>query len=445
MLGTPVEFVVSLVLFVILLAGLLLNVRKGPYAPLAVFFAYMIVGFSIRRLVLANTEIERGSFWEIVSPYVSSDMLVTQLDLIFCILTASLAYLLIRVSTKRQLLPKLQILVVRPDRIDVSVAAIIWGLCVAGYLGSLVLVCGGIGAAVDMLQRRAVVFGSEVFFIRLLLVLLSMASALLVFKLARSNMNLFSLRAVIIQAIALITIAILFASGGRGATLSQLLVYAFLWFSGGSKTREFASIACLFLVSAFVVVVGMAVRNAAQKELVVTEAFSESLADSGRIYSHAFPLIDLFSTARYFAHQTGFDYGKQFVFYTTRFIPRSIFPGKPQIIGMQIREYFSGHTQSGAPPTFYGEFYIAFGHVGMFVGGVILAFGWYFLDGVFEKASSDSGYAVLYAVLMNYGIFSSFRAGMEMSLFLTMYALAALVLIKLVNSFLLSSNVAREA
>jgi len=182
------------------------------------------------------------------------------------------------------------------------------------------------------------------------------------------------------------------------------------------------------------IVVGLGVRESAQKDIPFGEAVGNSSKQLTEVITGTFPIIDLFTSAKYFADQVGHDNGQQFVNYLTRVIPRSIWPEKPLILGLQIRKYYSGHTLSGVPPTIFGEFYIAFGEIGLILCAVVLAGILRFLSSLHGAVKLNDGLSLIYITFLVQLIFSTFRAGLEISIFTIAYYISGIIFIKFFSS-----------
>jgi oligosaccharide repeat unit polymerase len=201
----------------------------------------------------------------------------------------------------------------------------------------------------------------------------------------------------------------------------------------GLDRGDFGMLSILFLggIGTLVVVGGMAMRRSAQFGINLSEAIVESVSTGGHTLSGAFPITDLYLSARNFADSIGHDYGMQFLLYFVRFIPRSIWEDKPFNLGYTIHEFYSGETLAGAIPTIFGEFYIAWGFIGIIICGMFLGWMLSFLDRAYRHARQDSKFALIYVMLATGLVFDGLRAGLEMALFMILYILMTLTCFKL--------------
>jgi len=119
--------------------------------------------------------------------------------------------------------------------------------------------------------------------------------------------------------------------------------------------------------------------------------------------------------AKKYVDSKGYDYGWQYVTYFVRPIPRSVWPNKPLPLALKMRQEFWGDTAGGIPPTVFGEFFIAFGYFGLFLGSIILGVVLGLLGRLFNASLADPAQSVFYTLITITVVFSVVRSGLEIS------------------------------
>jgi oligosaccharide repeat unit polymerase len=248
-------------------------------------------------------------------------------------------------------------------------------------------------------------------------------------------MNLFVIATV------MLVIGCLMLSGGRGMVVQYLLSLLLVRLLGrghGGKSlkasvRQWSYAVFLGAFSAVVIVVGLAMRVAVQRELDMTVVFEEHIESVVGALTAAIPILDSYVVAILFVAQYGHDYGSHFLDYATRWIPRSWWLEKPDLLGIQIRETFWGDTLGGIPPTYFGEFYISFGLPGVlfaaFIFGVILRCAYKVECTLFGSRRLLVAYAVLLPLL----VFTLIRSGLELAYMRILVYLALIVALNAVG------------
>ncbi len=85
------------------------------------------------------------------------------------------------------------------------------------------------------------------------------------------------------------------------------------------------------------------------------------------------PMIDHLALSREYVTREGHDMGKTYLNAPLLFIPRAIWPGKPEQLSKNVRYVFWGDDSGGIPPGLFGESYIAFGWLGVIMAGILFA------------------------------------------------------------------------
>lgn len=411
---------------------IIFNLTRNIFNPIAFFCIYIFIGVYLRSLVLTNSESEfGGTFWETVSWQLTSHL---ETSLILLSATILLTLIFCAIPFKRKNINNFiaRTFEIKESAISVRRLTLISVFFLISYLTLLSISQGGLGLAISILQKRSLVFDSEVFYIKIINIFFCTA-VLISFYCKRTNPKSFTaITGFFTSTLIIISLALLFLIGGRGAFLTQLLSLIFIYHITERK-KGAATLLLPIIIAASVlcsIIFGLVIREAAQKDLTFDEALQGSTHQIVETVTGTFPIIDLFTSARYYADQTGHDYGIQFVNYFTRIIPRSIWPEKPLISGLEIRKFYSGHTLSGVPPTIFGEFYIAFGVIGLIICSIVLSLFLRFLSSLHQHSQSNTGLSLLYITLLIQMIFSSLRAGLEISIFTLIYYLTAIIIVK---------------
>lgn len=374
---------------------------------------------------------DESAFWWNVFPQVQGEFAKAYVELIVIVSLALIVSKLLFPFWERRTGGIAEFFAMPHEQLNFAASSMAaFGSC-AAFIAFLAISQGGIQPAFEMLQKRSLIFGSEVFFIRVLLVFFSLSVAMMVYKVScLAESATWDQIALCLVAVVL-NLLILFLTGGRGALLIQLLTLMYLRARGlGQEGLGFKNAALLAVFIPLVIVLGMAVRRSAVRGNEIAEAIPSSAADASDMLSGAFPILDLYLAARHYADSAGHDYGLQFLHYFVRFVPRSMWAEKPLLLGLQIRNFYSNTTISGAPPTVFGEFYYSWGWAGVIGCGVFLGLALVSLNKLYLQAKSDTKYAPLYIVMVTQIVFSALRAGLEIVVFTMLYSLAALIMIK---------------
>ena len=330
-----------------------------------------------------------------------------------------------------------------PLHSDKTIAALFYGATALGVSFLLISVrFGGIENAIVFLSRRALAGITGLGFLNLSLQFSFVFIGIAIYFARLNKRSFLSLLAV---TLATIVIWLSFVTGSRGTTAIYSLGFCLFWYwtpikpsGNGSNQFGISLRTAILLISIIVlgvfaiVVVGADIRNVAQGKL---QMFNLLTSFDGAIlkFLAAFPIIDLMSSVKIYVEYHGHDYGLQFVNYFGRFIPRALWPEKPEIFGVAMRFFFSGDRLSGVPPTMPGEWYIAFGHIGIVVSGIILGFALRVCDKLWLLARQQRD-AIIPAVFLT-GIvpIRMVREGMEIGLFFIIYTAVAFFLFKIVS------------
>jgi oligosaccharide repeat unit polymerase len=427
---------VLLLLACFLGAGMLLSIRNGFFSPYFLFFSYLTVGIVVRGLyLLDDSSFDASEFWPTVAPSVMGDFLPAYLEFFLAIVIATASSRVFMRIRNPMEIAFLRFFSLRSTDIPFAVTLLTTLFCSLTYTAALAISQGGLMQAFVVLQKRAVIFGSEVFFIRILSVVSSIAISLLVYKISSESRTTRHIRkAAVIGALVLhFTILLLLPAGGRGTVITLILVL--LYVRNRGLDRGDIGFRSTFLIVGFasiVLVGGMALRSSAQLGTDTAEAILDSVKNAGHTVSGAFCITDLYLSARHFADSTGHDYGMQFLLYFVRFFPRSLWVEKPFNLGFSMREFYYGDTLAGVIPTIFGEFYIAWGSIGLVLCGLFLGWMLSFLDRAFRYSQQDSRFALIYVLLATCLVFDGLRAGLEMAVFMTLYFLITLTFFKLI-------------
>lgn len=415
---------------------ILLYFKRDIFNPVGFFLTYLAIGVYLRAIVLTSSASDfQGTFWNQVEWKLEPLLHDSLISLTFCIAATILLYLIIPRSKAP---PKIiyNTFSIRPEKISPNRLIIISAFFLLSYLLLLGKSQGGIYSAIYLLQKRSLVFDSDVFYIKIINVFFCTSALILYFIALSQKTNTTLYQRACIYTLIFASLGLLFLTGGRGAFLSQLISLVFIrhvTVKSKQLTKALIPIAIITVIVA-TIISGLALRESAQKQIAFADALKNTSSQVLETVTGTFPVIDLFSASVAFADYNGHDYGVQFVNYFTRIIPRSIWPDKPLIIGLQIREFLSGHTLSGVPPTIFGEFYIAYGLYGLGLSGLVLAIFLKFLDACHRKSFDDPGFSIFYAIALIQLIFSSLRAGLEISLFTFLYFLTGIILIKFLST-----------
>jgi len=380
-----------------------------------------LIGFDVRAILFASTPERLSGFSAKIHSLSETTYDFVVFDLIVFKLILAAALLLIPPASRAH----------TPDRLSnysnlgraliPSICAIGFALSWIGFFAILSSIFGSIDHAVDILQRRALIFGSDVFFARTLNYVAG-AFAILFCAMARKNLvnnaNLW-------LAIAIIAIhsSLIFLTGSRGAAIIHLAagLYA-LGIIDSKKMLTFKNLVTgLFgsLLAYFALLAGLSLRISAQTQESLASVFERTWAAGPDIVFGSFSFFELYAGAKHFAHVTGHTLGENFIALIYRPIPRSMWPEKPDLLGIEIREFYYGDRISGAPPTFVGEFYVAFGVFGVIIAAAIYAC---LVSAVERARNRENVYLKACGALMAFMLPVEFmKSGLEIGLFIFMY------------------------
>ena len=437
MIGSPLELFLFGILALLLCIGATVEIRKGIASPYFLFFFYLVIGIVIRRYFLSKPDsMEESAFWWHVLPQVQGEFTAAYVELILIVVFALIVSKLLSPLWERRTGWLTEFFAMPHPQVNFAATSLAAYFSCAAFIAFLAVSQGGIEPAFEMLQKRSLIFGSEVFFIRVLLVFFSLSVAMMVYKLSCLQGTAGWDQIALCTFAVAINLLILFLTGGRGALLTQVLTLMYLRTRGrGQEGLGIKNAVILAIFVPLVIVVGLAIRKSAVQGNDMTEAIPSSVASVSDMVSGAFPILDLYLAARHYAESTGHDYGLQFLQYFVRFVPRSVWADKPLLLGLQIRNFYSGTTISGAPPTVFGEFYYSWGWGGVVGCGVFLGIALVSLNKLYRQAREDAKYAPLYIVMVTQIVFSALRAGLEIVAFTMLYSLSALLIIKWLSQF----------
>lgn len=223
----------------------------------------------------------------------------------------------------------------------------------------------------------------------------------------------------------LMTIFSLVLSGGRG-NLMQFILSLLCIGMLRTKNNVFVTfrLASFALVAVLVLVAGLSNRIVQQSPDIaffdalteVNESIVEKITGTMAIYDH-------FQLAKIYTDETGYDYGKLYLYNFLKPIPRDVWVDKPLSLDLTIRDYFWGDTLGGIPPGLFGEFYIVGGSLFMLVGTIGFAMLTSRFSNALPKIKRDSVLFYIYVLIMPYWFFSLIRLGVDIFFTRTLIAL----------------------
>lgn len=429
-----VEYYLILLIGLLLIGLIIFDFKSGFFSPIFLTSVYLFFGFIIRFFVLeSKLDYYEDTYWNRISGYIETILNDGITDIAIAIIVMAGSYSLFKYLIRNINLEENNFLkVFYVDYRDLSYNRILF-VCLGSlvvYLFGIAFTQGGLINGFTTLQKRSLIFGSELLYLRLFLVLSSIACAFLYYQyvvdLKKNFVKFFVTHVVIIS-----NLIVLFLAGSRGKMLTQIFILSFVWIQYNEKKKlNILKIGFIVIISALIIITGMIFRVKAQYDIPINEA-AIIISQSGvKTISDSIPLLDLYMGAKYYADVVGYDNGLQFLQYPLRLIPRDIWENKPIIYGLKIREFYYGHTQSGAPPTVFGEFYISFALIGSFVCGVFIGSLIAFLNKLYLISKKDPGYGLIYIVLVIQFVFSSIRAGLEMALFNLLYMISWILFVR---------------
>jgi oligosaccharide repeat unit polymerase len=408
------------------------GLKAGTFSPLSLISAYVFFGVVVRYYVVEYlNDIHEENYWNRIVLFIKPEISSGLAEIFICMLIAYITYFVLNnlVNSKSNKENKiLKIFRTVSDELSQSKLVFIAVLATLCYLLGISIFQGGLVNAFITLQKRSLTFGTELLYIRLFLVLSSIAISILYYKHIVKNKPS-KAESILVYALIVVNLAILFLAGSRGKMLTQLLIITFIGTQFKNKVNlKFAKYLTVGVVGLLIIVFGIVLRVKAQYSISTNEAILVVGENGIKTISDSIPLLDLYLGARYYADNNGYDGGLQFISYPLRLIPRDFWPDKPVIYGLKIREFYYGHTQSGAPPTIFGEFYISFASAGCLICGLFLGIILFGLNRLKKITDLQNEYGVIYIILIIQFIFSGIRAGLEMALFNLLYMLIWLLL-----------------
>lgn len=421
-------------ILVVLIGGI--GLRKGVLSPMTWLGVHLLVGVVLRTIAIESpTAPVTGYFYNVLIR--KADVSIDEILLLLSLAMVSLVigYFGIGYALRgRYGRGVVEALTVPHDRISV-------GVCLAAFLGgwsvfllAVVVEAGSVSGAFLMLQKRAILFGSDVILARAVLLVSAAGLASLAVKASarpiRSNYWL------LLTILTCTHVLLLFQTGGRGQALGHAAVVLFAVISARPNFKPrmtlWSSLGALVIIPivALTLVVGIAIRHSAQYSITLDSALSAAAADAPHQISASFPVLDLFAASKSYAQNTGYEYGSNYAAYVTKVIPRSIWEGKPKIIGLKMREYYFNDQLSGTPPTVFGEFYISFGVVGLIGGSILFGGLMAGLTNMLSVSRFSGQIAIIYMFLLQALCIGVVKAGFETSLFEVLYFFAGLLIVK---------------
>ncbi|WP_375284224.1 O-antigen polymerase [Marinicauda pacifica] len=420
----------------ILAIALAAGFRVGITSAIFLFGVHLVLGLLFRLFVVRNFDVPSYFYWSLLSNnfYIPIDLIVFQIC-VAIIFTLMGYFLLGHRGTKNASIRAANFIVPEHDTRLFKISLILFLACWLVFIVGLASLYGGIGQAFVALQRRALTFGSSVTILRIFITVAFAPLLIMIYASLESKRRLGP--AALIATFALLCHMIgVFLTGGRGAMLTQLFVA--LATAGVLVNRRhlkltFSSLvgaaAAIVLVGA-VIVGGYAMRISAQQSIPLGVALRQALPDGLLIVSGTFPLLDLYSGAYVLTRDEGLSYGENLVNIAGRFVPRDLWPTKPDILAIEIRQHVYGDRLSGAPPTVYGEFYHAFSWLGLVVGGLFFGVLLRLTDSLRDYVLREPLVAGFYFYVVFQLSFGVLKSGLENSLFHIIYFSAGLLIIK---------------
>ncbi len=155
----------------------------------------------------------------------------------------------------------------------------------------------------------------------------------------------------------------------------------------------FAGAALLFVVTQ-VAVRKQLLEGGELGEISLTSLATEDIASR---FLDEFSQFDWFVIVRNIApRELPFQYGKTFLEFFSRFVPRAIWPEKPDPISFRISMMVGG-ARSGHPSTILGELYLNFNVLGIIVGSLIIGIILRALYAYLQQNRSNPAVILLYA------------------------------------------------
>lgn len=288
----------------------------------------------------------------------------------------------------------------------------------------------GISHFISRLQSRTVDVLRGRGYLRLLLDL-AIVSAVTAYAASRGISDKVA-RNVASLAAGLVFLGLLFL-GGRGLIVQYVLslcLVGYLLATREKARRAAAERRALRLsvgvaaIALMAIVIGLASRQSNQQQIAFSLALSDVIDRFWGSVTSAIPLVDSYALAVVYSDMVGHDYGRHFVHYASRFIPRTLWETKPDLLGIEIRRQFWGDSLGGIPPTYFGEFYISFGFLGVLFSALFYGIALRAISSTENRARQDVRYLASYSVLLPIIVFTVSRSGFEVAFMtITIYAL----------------------
>lgn len=419
-----------------------LGLRVGVTSALFLFGVHITIGFAIRLAVVTYAEVPSYFYWSVLNSKFDLPIALISLQLCLGIAFTVLGYACVKKSQAASIMPILIKRITPAEKNSTVYSSIVLLLsCWAIFFIGITSIYGSPYDALSALQRRALTFGSSVTILRIFITVAFAPLLIIVaeaFRTERAHRGFKLLAATL----AVSHLCGVFLTGGRGAMLTQAFVMIALIMLVISKKHlrltiatTLAAIASAILV-VIVIVGGYALRISAQKSIPLSVAMEQAIPDSMLIVSGTFPLLDMYSGAYVLARDEGLSYGENIINIGGRFIPRDIWPTKPDIVAIEIRKHVYGDRLSGAPPTVFGEFYYAFSWLGLLIGGLVLG-------SLIKLVDALRNYVVHFPIAAGIYFYLSFqisfgivKSGFENSLFHVIYFALGLIAVKLISNLI---------
>ncbi|WP_422126840.1 O-antigen polymerase [Thioalkalivibrio sulfidiphilus] len=424
----------SIFLLVVLSAMLFLKLSR-PFSPVFLFSLFFLVGVLFRWWYLLY--VGEGGLVDVVVEGHERDVLLEQgvIHLSFALLAIFLGYLVFGVKRfSFGFSTRLFVLLPRARSQALLLAGGVWvASCLFFYIGAYDV---GLMQFVTDLQGRAIGVMRGRGYLSILVDFTVVASvALYAYSVIYSRsivIDLFVIATIILVMVGLMLL------GGRGMLVQYLLSLLLVRLLGRghdgksleASVRQWSYAIVLGVFSSIAIVVGLAARVAAQQGLEMAAVLEDQVESVVRALTSTIPILDSYVISMLFVARHGHDYGSHFLDYFTRFIPRAWWAEKPDLLGIQIRESFWGDTVTGIPPTYFGEFYISWGLIGVLIAGFVFGGMLRYAYKVERTILNNPGLLTAYAVLLPLVLFTLIRSGLEVAY---MRILIYLVLIVMLN------------
>lgn len=408
MIAISIELFVS----IIFLFGLIRSIKFGLLSPYFLVMAHLTLGIPVRYFILKNTQtFHETALIDIIT--VSPEILLTLgIGTLFFIAFLELTFLT-KKSTSTRLAKHLFSLPERknPTRQSFNIA-IFATLSLIIYATIMTSALGGVSNVIYAFSARVSDNIAGLGYTGLLSDAF-ITSSLILLYLSGTNTTNHKLKYTS-YIFAITAIALLIIQSGRG-NLIQFILSAMIVFDLTKKRQSKINARFLLILTLtiFVTIAGLTTRVASQRNIDLSEASQLVTSNISSALSAPFALYDHFYLSTEYVNYTGYNYGLFYLENILRPIPRSIWPEKPQPLGKLVREQFWGDSQGGIPPGLFGEFYISFGFLGVFLLSGLFGVTVAGLHKIFLASYQDHRIIPFTAIITPYICFNLIRGGFD--------------------------------